>query len=204
MERDLNHMKELVKFYYPSYNPVKTPEAKSEISQKPQKTSFLKIVPYHCCGKTYLKHNKALAHFFEVHFTSLLHLWKETKNTCTKFSDIGNRNIPVVHRAAFFLGSLTHLPDNPTHFRPAPHSKAPLDFTNPYSSALAMAYDYIAVVKAQPIQFLEFIALLKLHASFNNLQTPQSCYWPYWAHFIYPSLSPGVPTIILVKNPPQK
>ncbi|KAJ9049048.1 hypothetical protein DSO57_1028662 [Entomophthora muscae] len=193
MAENTNHMKELLSVYYPSYNPEF-----STTAPEPSKPTFtlspkvLNLVPYQCCGITHKKYDKAKEHFFKIHFASVVYNWNNTRNPCTEYSDIGNRNIPAVYRAAFFLDSLVHLPDNPNHFRPAPHTKAPLDFANPYSSVLAMAYDYIAVVKAQPIQFIEFNQELKHHAIIKNFSAEMVCSWTCWAHFVYPGLSSQV------------
>ncbi|KAJ9066752.1 hypothetical protein DSO57_1006363 [Entomophthora muscae] len=175
-----SHLQELIAIYYPHYIPTSTTN-----SPPPTTLNHLNILPYTCCNSTYHHHTTALSHYFKDHFTSVVNNYKPTTpNPCSHFKDIGNSNIPIIHRTAFFLNSLSNQPTNPKQFRPAPHSKAPLDFTNPYSSALAMAYDYLATKNTH--EYHEFISLLQLHA--KNTKLTSNHLFICWAHFQYPSL----------------
>ncbi|KAJ9078079.1 hypothetical protein DSO57_1010451 [Entomophthora muscae] len=190
MTCDTRHMQELMGIYYPRYAPKFT-SASDDTHTSPTISHCLEILPYSCCNTTYLRQSHALAHYFEVHFGTALQDWNSDQaKKCTRFKDIGNLTIPVIRRVAFFLNTLNHPPKNPRMFRPAPHTKSPIDFSNPYSSCLAMAYDYIHILNSKPPQYTEFISVMKFHASINNMRLNSSCHWPCWAYFFYPSLLP--------------
>lgn len=198
MACDSRHLQELMDVYYP--NTLARVEPAPEEDEAASTESLLALLPYTCCNTTYLRQSHAFAHYFEVHFGTALQDWTAGQpNPCTQFRDVGNPAIPIVRRVAFFLDSLKHPPRRPQQFRPAPHSRGPLDFANPYSACLAMAYDYLHVQRAP--QYVEFVNVMKFHASINNLRLSPACHWPCWAHFFYPALAPRR---IVFKAPPLR
>lgn len=138
-----------------------------------------RIPRYACCGMTF-DLTPALTHYFRTHFAAIDRDLDAKPRVCRTFRAIGDPAIPVVERADHFMKCLTAYPANPRHFRPAPLAQHPLRFRNPYSSAMALAYDYLETLATEPPEYAKFLAFLGAHPTRHR--------WPHWAHFRYPEL----------------
>lgn len=167
---DLAHLQLLVATYCPNYTP-------KPISRR------LRALPL--ADDLMDTGDSAYVHFFQGRFAELRQSLS-APNPCRGFQDIGKASIPVTQRAAFFVGTLAQAPSNPKQFRPAPHATAPLDFKNPYSSALALAYDYLAF--ADTAAHAKFAALADGHAYAAGIQPSPMVVLQCWACFAYPAL----------------
>ncbi|KAJ9053348.1 hypothetical protein DSO57_1024962 [Entomophthora muscae] len=187
MSSDLQHILDLCSLYYPSHPP---PTLKpSLLCSTPPATNPFKqqLIPYTCCNTTFSKLDYTLSHFFENHFPSIRDTIRDKKTHIPKakqLTAVGNKNISIVQRTATFLKLFSTLPSNPRNFRPAPHSRSPFEFKNPYTSATALAYDFIETFQQNPKEYSEFTLMLNMHTSISDYHDT----WHYWAHYIYPHL----------------
>ncbi|KAJ9053351.1 hypothetical protein DSO57_1024965 [Entomophthora muscae] len=205
MSSDLQHILDLCSLYYPSHPP---PTLKpSLLCSTPPATNPFKqqLIPYTYCNTTFSKLDYTLSHFFENHFPSIRDTIRDKKTHIPKakqLTAVGNKNISIVQRTATFLKLFSTLPSNPRNFRPAPHSRSPFEFKNPYTSATALAYDFIETFQQNPKEYSEFTLMLNMHTIISDHHDT----WHYWAHYIYPNLLPKDPSLdryILCKNPSE-
>lgn len=196
---DTHHLQEMLGVYYPT-QPTRQPPA-TAVKPTPSFTS-LPLVPRTCCGMAFTDLRAAISHWFTAHFYLVdKQLTQSQAPPCTHFKDLGNRSIPIIQRVAFFLGSIKHPPATPRCFRPAPHARPPLEFKNPISATLAMAYDFVAVVLGPSPQYLCFVMHVHGQPPADNLPLQGHIrFWPYWAAFLYPSLMHFNPETI--RRPP--
>ncbi|KAJ9090615.1 hypothetical protein DSO57_1000466 [Entomophthora muscae] len=194
MTPDTQHLVELYSLYNPTH-PISPPNTSLQTTTpNPSTPAPNHILPYKCCKTTFDDFSQALRHFFIHHF----HTIRTRKHGLASVaSDIGNTTIHPIERASVFMKFFKTLPQNPRQFRPAPHSKPPLDFRNPYSSAMAMAYDFMETIIHQPSQYTAFLNKLTTYIPF----TSHNDTWPYWAYFIYPQLLPPIPEYIASTDP---
>ncbi|KAJ9081284.1 hypothetical protein DSO57_1016303 [Entomophthora muscae] len=136
--------------------------------------------PLTCCNTVSHGLDDSLVHFFSQHF-QLIH--EHLHGMESSHLSPSSKGSIVVQQATVFLKQVT-LPKNPLHFRPAPLSKSPLAFKNPYSCVYALAYDFMETVKQKPLEYSSFTAKLANFISFSN----HLDVWPYWVYFIYPTL----------------
>ncbi|KAJ9090620.1 hypothetical protein DSO57_1000471 [Entomophthora muscae] len=180
MSPDVKHMIELSSLYYPTHIAPKMPPSQFNGTRQTSHPLKLGILPYRCCSAIFYDLDQAQGHFFDCHFKQVQKQYGQPPAEV----DIGNQKFHVVHRAAAFLKCIKNLPSNPRHFRPAPLSKSPLEFKNPYSSAMALAYDFMETVIYNPAEYSHFIAKSSHHIPFSSHNNS----WPYWAFFLYPDL----------------
>ncbi|KAJ9053354.1 hypothetical protein DSO57_1024968 [Entomophthora muscae] len=197
MNSDLQHILDLCSLYYQA-SPTPSLRSSQSPSLPTAKLRKLNLTPYTCCSETFSELSHTLVHFFESHFPVIKggHVkMRKTPHICV----IGNKNVPVIQRAAAFLKLFNTLPSNPRYFRPAPHSQSPLDFKNPYTSATALAYDFMEIVNQNPLEYSKFTFMLSAYISISDHHDT----WPYWAYYIYPSLlKPSIiPKNILPERP---
>ncbi|KAJ9058003.1 hypothetical protein DSO57_1017152 [Entomophthora muscae] len=150
---------------------------------------------YHCCGMQ-LQGASASNHFFTTHFNALVTKdppgetprFVGFKRVCRKHADIGDKRIALIPRAQFFMETLKNVPSNPGLFRPYPRLPPP-SIKNPYSAAMALAYDFMSTLSCLDDEYLEF---LKAFADPNHdfSLNAHLTYFPFWACFRYPCLKP--------------
>ncbi|KAJ9049574.1 hypothetical protein DSO57_1023044 [Entomophthora muscae] len=188
MISNLQHIIDLCSLHYSSHPPASLrPSTLLSYSPPATKPIKLQLTPYKCCNRTFSQLNQTLSHFFENHFPSITNTISDMQSQTPEHVQpctIGNTSIHIVQRAAAFLKLFTTLPSNPRHFRPAPHSQSPFDFKNPYTSATALAYDFIQTVQQNPIEYSKFTSMLNIYTSITDYHS----IWPYWAYYIYPNL----------------
>ncbi|KAJ9088767.1 hypothetical protein DSO57_1019919 [Entomophthora muscae] len=85
----------------------------------------------------------------------------ETRPYCTVPSDVGNPNIPLHERALYYITLNPLLLETPGISRPCKSIPQPSDIPYPYCAAVALAYDYLTVLKSQPSIYYKFIASLQ-------------------------------------------
>lgn len=186
MASDLHHTRELIARYYPDA-PLKPLARPGSPPTKHVAAPFTAPLTkfYSCCHYNFCNSSRSFDHYFENHFANAVK--SVAPNPCRTLADVGNPAIPVVKRVAYFLASIESPPKNPRLFRPAPLSRGPLRFNNPYSVAMAMAYDFLETLRDQPPEYADFVTLVDLHASLANI--PNVSHWACWAHFKYPGLN---------------
>ncbi|KAJ9061813.1 hypothetical protein DSO57_1016890 [Entomophthora muscae] len=202
--KDLEHQEELMGFYFP--------EAPKQINCFPRPPSpnpdFPTCLPgrkfgfYICCSKVYDTHIKALDHWLDFHFLpfksnlnvvtphGLLPSFYYPPNPCKTSADLTNKDISLVARAEYFLAHIQKIPVTPSRFRPAPQSRPPHEFKNPYTAVLAMAYDFIETVLAEREEYHLFLSLIidGSDMQFGHDLGSHLAYFPFWADYYYPSL----------------
>ncbi|KAJ9080783.1 hypothetical protein DSO57_1021330 [Entomophthora muscae] len=190
MASNSQHIKHLLSLYYPSHVAYPAPSNQTPLVTKTISANAKPLLlPYGCCNLLFYEISLALTHYFDVHLEEVVAFCNSDKTqSCLEFKDIGNPSIHIAKRAKFFLSTLTTFPANPDHFRPAPISKLPLQFKNPYSSAMAMSYDYLITLSNNLPEHSMFLFFLK-SLTFKEPVAPDQVLY-CWFHFRYPELLP--------------
>ncbi|KAI0236814.1 hypothetical protein L0F63_001643 [Massospora cicadina] len=206
--RDLEHIDELMYLHYPNKTKP-TRRYQRPNSPSPDTPTNRQIRPfgfYICCNKVYASHTEALDHWLDLHFLPFkgqltlpaphgnLPSFYYPPNPCKSIADVGNPNYPLVARAEFYLAALSQVSPHPAH-------PTPIEFTNPYAAALAMAYDFIGLVQSEAEEYHLFLSLILDDAasSFGRDLRLHIVYFPFWADYCYP----GLPKVIASMPPPK-
>ncbi|KAJ9090619.1 hypothetical protein DSO57_1000470 [Entomophthora muscae] len=184
---DLLHMRNLCSLYYPTLTKDCPPDINTRIIPQLIPIPRLNLIPYKCCGRTFYDQNHTLVHYFKVHFRLTYNSITNTALPPFTITALGDITIPIFIRTQLFLNVLTAFPKNPCYFRPAPKSRPPHRFANPYSATLAMAYDFLDMVSHNPPEYSNFTLMLQ------DYHPVSSCtqVWPFWAAYFYQSASPS-------------
>ncbi|KAJ9056644.1 hypothetical protein DSO57_1030913 [Entomophthora muscae] len=217
--KDLAHEEELIAIYYPEapkldchYERPHSPEPDAPTILPRRDFGF-----YICCNKVYDSHIKALDHWLDLHFLpfkgtmninaphGLLPSFYYPPNPCKSRADLINKSISLVARTEYYLIQMKNIPVTPSRFRPAPHTKPPHDFKNPYTAVLAMAYDFIETVLSGAKEYHLFLSLIldNPNIDFGHDLSKHIVYFPFWADYCYPCLPKVIAAVPPSLPPPE-
>ncbi|KAJ9061809.1 hypothetical protein DSO57_1016886 [Entomophthora muscae] len=214
--RDLSHLDEIISLYHPDI-PRPKPRPRRPPSPNPNEPTFLprrKFGFYICCHKVYTTHNTALNHWLDNHFLPFkgttnivtshgtLPKFYLPPNPCKSHKDLSKKSIPLVARTQYYLSQINHVPVTPSRFRPAPHTKPPHEFKDPYSAVQAMAYDFIGTIISNTKEYQTFLEVILNKDKVNHINNLKEhiIYFPFWADYCYP----GLPKVIAVMPQEKK
>lgn len=143
-------------------------------------TSVTLPFEYKCCTESFTSIDSSIEHWLNWHFPRD---GVYPPNPCRSPSDISNPEIPIEARAEFFMESITCFPGAPLKFRPRPLGTPPRAFEDPLQGAMAMAYDFMEVVRTKPDAYRILVNSFEKDADFDWSVPAQLHLFVLWADY---------------------
>ncbi|KAJ9061090.1 hypothetical protein DSO57_1024096 [Entomophthora muscae] len=150
---DHAHLKELAALYTSGFAPAKP----AALPSKHLPTHAMKRwVSLEFRRRLNAWEREVLLPFKGAQFSTKHSLFFNTSDKCQTQHDIGNNTIPLYVRVSFYISSFQTLPTHPKYFRPTPQ-RSYKDIRNPYTQAIAAAYDFLETIRSQTPEYCAFM-----------------------------------------------